>query len=304
MANQPSPKHSFTLEQALYGKFVAEPGGPAVEDSEYGYIQRSDGFPEDCKPIEDIFLRNDGALVSIDEEARESGATFVCFADSGLFAAKVRFPSEGGNAAPKARRFTLARVIFLRGCRDFAHVPTGFFIDLLGDLPVDPPVLGDPAQIEPRHRPLLDAEDAINRYLEDSTQTDRDRLGWLVENYHIAPPAETLQWPFPDRADWADRRRRVGLELHMAALLWQTDGATPRFTLAFDAVLPTDHRGLAFSARGPSQVEWQGSSHIPERLKGILPKAEPTAGVEAYHWPRMAVGQTTRRIARDPFPLD
>ncbi len=146
------PRTQSRVERGISGKFVISEGGAEMPDGPYGFIARSDGFPQHftSRSGERLTLdkltkamRGDTQLSAkdIDPSLRSVGALQFLTTAEGLFVARLRTRSQSGEGGGD-RVFEVAQFFFLKDVCDWRSVPAGFFRFCWNELRANPPVQG------------------------------------------------------------------------------------------------------------------------------------------------------------------
>lgn len=165
------PRTQIRIERGVSGKFVISDGGAEVPDGPYGFIAKSDDFPQHftSKSGERLTLdkltkamRGDTQLSvkDIDLSLRSVGSLQFLTTVEGLFVARMRTRSQSGEGGSD-RAFEVAQFLFLKDVCNWRSVPAGFFRFCWNELRANPPVKGRKF-VEPL---LFSVDDEIEAYV-------------------------------------------------------------------------------------------------------------------------------------------
>lgn len=183
------------VEQAIWGKFVTEAGGPASASSKIGIIAASPGFPKDAQSVRSQIMGPGAADLKIDAAFQSKGALVFKSNQDGLFAARIRLRSEDGKGG-NTRNFVLARIFFLKGISNWSMVPPGFFVFCEKALICEPPISGDNPELPRLTFPDID----LSRFfaeLGDYAMSD-NMVGnrFLALNMAVEEKGKATMFPF------------------------------------------------------------------------------------------------------------
>lgn len=167
------PRKQIRVERGISGKFIVSEGGAEVPDGPYGFIVKSDDFPQHftSRSGERLTLdkltkamRGDTQLSAkdIDSSLRSVGTLQFLTTVEGLFVSRLRTRSQSGEGGGD-RAFEVAQFLFLKDVCDWRSVPAGFFRFCWNELRASPPVQGrrflDPL--------VFSADDDVTAYICD-----------------------------------------------------------------------------------------------------------------------------------------
>ncbi|MGC1505016.1 MAG: hypothetical protein WA782_12865 [Sulfitobacter sp.] len=138
---------ALRIEEAIFGKYISEPGGPFV-GKEYGFLSRSSEFPEDHSDIESL-IRDVESRVLIDPDQQENGMVFGLFDDNGFWGVQIRLQDNATESGAQARASIVARVRYLPDVSHWGDLPPGLLLNLVAEKRPETVVRGHPKEIAP-----------------------------------------------------------------------------------------------------------------------------------------------------------
>lgn len=146
------PRMQIRIERGISGKFVISEGGAEVPDGPYGFIAKSDDFPQHFTSTSGEQLTfdkltkamrggNQLTAKDIDLPLRSVGTLQFLTTVEGLFVSRMRTRSQSGEGGSD-RAFEVAHFLFLKDVCNWRAVPAGFFRFCWNELRANPPVQG------------------------------------------------------------------------------------------------------------------------------------------------------------------
>lgn len=299
---------SIRIEEAIFGKYISEPGGPFV-GKEYGYLARSSEFPKNTDEI-DQFVRDVENQVSIDPDRKGKHMVFAMFGTDGFWSVQVRLLSNVTESGIKSRASTIARVRYLGGVRHWGELPQGLLLHLATEEPPETLVVGHPKEIPQFWLKPSDVGSASHEFEQMLKDSDvlLERFLYLhrkLSKSDLLAPVRVDVWN-NDQLDDDACSLVIGVELECLRVAFAENGTEINAALAIHGLIEGASSGVIYSEQAKRlPVQQRVSENDRHMLKGYLKAAQGHGQIKRAHSPvSLIADQNSRKINRDPWIIE